>query len=140
MNDIFRNKLNELISSEKLSLDTLQATSKIDKKILKKFLDGENTDFSPDDGTFLADLASFLTDGINIIDDDSRTQGILEMLTQVYKLNDKAIALYIGIEEQTLKDFINNPSNISAEIKYKIAVTTFMIYYLFKFPNYGKIN
>lgn len=109
LNDIFRTKLNELISSKKLSLDTWQATSKIDKQTLKKFLDGENIDFDPDDGIFLADLASFLTDGINMIDDDRRTQGVLDMLTQVYKLDNKAIALSIGIKEQTLKDFINSP-------------------------------
>jgi len=44
-----------------------------------------------------------------MIDDDRRTQGVLDMLTQVYKLDNKAIALSIGIKEQTLKDFINSP-------------------------------
>lgn len=70
--------------------------------------------------------------GIELVDDDFRVCSIIEVLIDVYFLDYQAISLYVGVDEEIIRAFVNNPSTIPYDLKYRITVKAYMIFYMFK--------
>ena len=72
--------LQTLIKEKKISLETLEKTTKISSQDLNNFICGKEIDIDLDKCTYLADLYDFLTDGMSMIEDDERLKGIIDVL------------------------------------------------------------
>lgn len=130
--DISQSELNRLVEQGFMSIETLAQIGKVEENDIKKFLAGEENMLSFEERGRLAHISAMLHEGMELIEDDERVQGIIDVLKDIYKIDNRAIAHYIDVDEQTLSNFMVNPDSISYEIRYKIGVRVSMLHYVFK--------
>lgn len=130
--DILQEGLNGLIEQGYLSVETLSKITKLNENDIEEYVSGEKNSLSFEKRDRLMQILMMLREGMEIIEDNDRVNGIIDVLKEVYKMDDFAIAHYANVEEQTLYDFRMNPQSISYEIRYKIAVRVSMLHYVFK--------
>ena len=126
-------ELTSLIESKKLNTKTLSKVANLEVEKVKHFCStGDFSDLSADNICRLSELALMLKVGIELVDDDFRVCSIIEVLIDVYFLDYQAISLYVGVDEEIIRAFVNNPSTIPYDLKYRITVKVYMIFYMFK--------
>lgn len=128
-----RAELRALIERRSATLDVIAQTTGISESTLSAYLDGPGTEhqgltalgtgLTPDESQRLAVLAAMLAAAPSVPDDD-RVRGILEALTQASGLTVANIASLTGIAESDLDAFTNDPTGVSAAVKYSIATRT----------------
>lgn len=132
-------KLNILMNAGKISKKTLSIASGVESDALTNFLKGQKNALVPKEEQYLFDLAIFLTDGMDFIEDDERLRGIIDVLRDIYQIDYATLSRYLNQNENILIDFMEHREYISTEQKYHIQSRLFMLYYVLKFPDYDKI-
>jgi len=83
--------------------------------------------------TELKHLLVMLTTGMEQVDENDRVKAIIEVLYHVYHITGETIALYSKVELEDVVLFLKGDyHSIPFEKRYRIAVTTIFMHYLFK--------
>lgn len=132
-----RDILNNLIQKDKLSIETFSIATGIEEKSLSNFLNGNPLKFPIGKRIQIMErinlVVGMLSEGMELVQDDDRIKAIIEELNNTYKMNNKAISQYVGISEEQLQNFINEPKNTSYETRYHIAAKAYALLCTFKF-------
>lgn len=124
-------RYNELLKNGYLTIESLSRISKINENDLEKYMLG-NYELSLDDISRLTMILGMLCEGMQLVEDDDRINAIIDVLKDEYKMDNRSISYYVGITQEKLELFIDKPSEISFEDKYKIAVRVSILNYFFK--------
>ena len=129
--DMIRDRYNELFKNGYLTIESLSRISKINENEIEKYMLG-NYDLSFDDNSRITMISGMLCEGMQLVEDDDRINAIIDVLKDEYKMDNRSISYYVGIAQEKLEMFIDKPSAISFEDKYKIAVRVSILNYFFK--------
>jgi len=135
-NDLTRNNLLKAIDKFKITPDIISKSSGLNEDWIKSYLKGNATssDISSLENCKLSSLAYFLSQNkLAMIDEDERLKGRIEILIDTYNLNYEVIALYSDLSIKDIEDFINNPSSISYEKRYKLSMITLSFSSIFEY-------
>ena len=129
-----RERLFIAVQKYKVSYDTLQQVTGIEVLWLKEYIENNRELYllSHETMTQLAEIAGLLVDGMQLVSEDERIKGVIDVLVQVFGITFATLSLYTGIEEQEIRRFMSNPSQIDYEKKYKIATASMFLHYIFK--------
>ena len=151
---ILREDIQNLIKNYKIELKSLSKITGIDYALLKDFMDGKNIflDFftnsknstennrdnvnnsnipNPID---LSSIVSVLSYGR--INEDERVKAVIDVLISQFEISYETLAIYAKLELEDVQNFINDTNSISIEKKYKLAVASLFLHFLFKrLPN-----
>ena len=125
--------LTSLIECKKINTKTLSKVANLEEEEVKHFCStGDFSNLSSANINRLSELALMLKVGMELVDDDFRVCSIIEELINNYYLDYKSISLYVGIDEEEIRSFVSNPGTIPYELKYRITVKVYMLFYIFK--------
>ena len=147
---ILREDIQNLIKNYKIELKSLSKIAGIDYAWLKDFMDGKNifldyftnlknfTENNSENGNnsnmpspmALSSIVSVLSYGR--INEDDRVKAVIDVLIAEFEINYETLAIYAGIEVEEVLGFMNDTNSISIEKKYKLAVASLFLHYLFK--------
>lgn len=143
---IIREDIQNLIKNYEIELKSLSKITGIDYAWLKDFMDGKNSflDFSTTNMNFnksnsdtpnpahLSSMILLLTDGILEVNEDDRVKGVIDVLISEFEIKYETIAIYAKLEVEDVENFMKDTNSISTEKKYKLAVASLFLHYLFK--------
>lgn len=147
---ILREDIQNLIKDYKIELKSLSKITGIDYGWLKEFMDGKDVfldyftylkNFTEDNSEnvnkssipnpiSLSSIVSVLSYGR--INEDERVKGVIDVLIAEFEINYETLALYAGLVVEDVQNFMNDTNSISIEKKYKLAVASLFLHYLFK--------
>ena len=151
---ILREDIQNLIKNYKIELKSLSKIIGIDYAWLKDFMDGKNyihdyfsniVNFNENNKesinnsnipnpSYLSSIVSLLYYGR--IAEDERVKAVIDVLIAEFEINYETLAIYAGLVVEDVQSFMNNTNSISIEKKYKLAVASLFLHYLFKrLPN-----
>ncbi|NLI92221.1 MAG: hypothetical protein GX434_08470 [Peptococcaceae bacterium] len=135
--DSIRERLLLAINDYKITLDTISKVTRINIDWLSDYINRkkEKHDLSIQELGYLWEISVFLSEGMKIVSEDERIKGVIDILVQLFGLGYETISLYSGLEEQDIENFMKNTDSIDYEKKYKLAIATMMLHYLFKNSN-----
>lgn len=137
-NKIIQQELSDLIKDKKLTCDILSNLTKVNSQWFVDFIEGKKVESLSDETIhYINDLVSVLSLGENI-DNNTRLKSILEVFEQIYGMDIEILSNCIGVEKETIINFMRDSKLVSAEKKYELAVKVMFLYYIFKFPDYKK--
>lgn len=67
-----------------------------------------------------------------MVNEDDRVKGVIDVLISKFEISYETLSIYSGLELGDLQSFMNNTNFISCEKKYKLAVASIFLHYLFK--------
>jgi len=145
-NELTKDKLREkfliIINEYKISLETLNKVTQINIGMLSDYMNEkkEITDLLIENRELL-NLIGMLTDGMpaSAVSEDERVKSVIEFLVILFGLEYETIALYAGLNKHDVENFMQDTTSIDYEKRYKLAVTSLMLHYLFKNPSNHKI-
>lgn len=73
-----------------------------------------------------------LSEGIMMVNEDDRVKGVIDVLISEFEISYETLAIYSGLELGDLQGFMNDSNSVSCEKKYKLAVASIFLHYLFK--------
>lgn len=153
---IIREDIQNLTKNYKIELKSLSKITGIDYAWLKDFMDGKNNflDFfinlknfnenkkesinnsNIPNPSYLSSMISMLSDGILMINEDDRIKAVIDVLISEFEIKYETLAIYAKLELEDVQNFMNDRNSISIEKKYKLAVASLFLHYLFKrLPN-----
>ena len=134
--DLFRKKLQTIVGKYKITLKTLSKVTGIDYVWLTDYVNDKNNynDLSVIDRSSLWDMLMMLSDGVPAVKEDNRIKAVIRVLAFQLEISYDTLAIYAGIATEDVQSFMNDPSSISYEKKYKLATITLFLHYLFKKP------
>ncbi|WPC42759.1 HTH domain-containing protein [Clostridium sp. JS66] len=151
IDDIIRKDMQNLMKNYKIELKSLSKITGIDDILLKEFMDGknifldffinlknfnENNNSNTPNPTYLLNIIPMLSDEVLMISEDDRIKGVIDILIGEFEIKYETLAIYAKLKLEDVQNFINDTSSISIEKKYKLAVASLFLYYLFKrLPN-----
>lgn len=151
IDDIIRKDMRNLMKNYKIELKSLSKITGIDYTLLKDFMDGKNIflDFFTNSKNFnknnnsnipnpsyLSSMICVLLDGVLMINEDDRIKGAIDILISEFEIKYETLAIYAKLELEDVQNFMNDTNSISIEKKYKLAVASLFLHYLFKrLPN-----
>ena len=151
---ILREDIQKLIKNYKIELKSLSKITGIDYAWLKDFMDGKNIflDFFTNLKNFtennkenvnnsnipnpisLSSMVSMLSYGR--INEDARVKAVIDVLIAEFEINYETLAIYAGLVIEDVQSFMSDTNSVSIEKKYKLAVASLSLHYLFKrLPN-----
>jgi hypothetical protein len=80
----------------------------------------------------LSNMIYMLSEGVAMIKEDDRVKGVIDVLRDEFEISYETLALYSKIELEDLQKFMSDTNSISCEKKYKLAVASLFLHYLFK--------
>jgi hypothetical protein len=80
----------------------------------------------------LSSIVSVLSHGR--INEDERVKAVIDVLIAEFEINYETLAIYAGLVVEEVQSFMNDTNSISIEKKYKLAVASLFLHYLFKQP------
>ena len=134
------NELKTLINQGKISSETIEILVGIDADKLNCYLNGNINILDLNETAYLYNLLCMLGLGIEIECGDKRISAIIDTIVKFYKFSHKQISLCTGIDETIIIDMHKSPKNIDYKKRYEVAIKIFMLYYVFKYPDYQKIK
>jgi hypothetical protein len=88
------------------------------------------------DPFYLSSMIYMLSDGMLIVNEDARIKAVIDGLISELEIKYETLAIYAKIELEDVQNFINDTNSIFIEKKYKLAVSSLFLRYLFKrLPN-----
>lgn len=75
-----------------------------------------------------------LSEGIIMINENDRVKGVIDVLIEEFEIKYETLAIYAGIQLEDVISFMNDSNSINYEKKYKLAVASLFLHYLFKKP------
>lgn len=145
-NELTKDKLREkfliIVNEYKISLKTLSKVTQINIDSLSDYINEkkEITDLLAENRELLS-LIGMLSDGmpVSAFSEDKRVKSVIELLVMLFGLEYETIALYAGLNKHDVENFMQDTTSIDYEKRYKLAVTSLMLHYLFKSPSNPKI-
>lgn len=151
IDDIIRKDMQNLMKNYKIELKSLSKITGIDYTLLKDFMDGknifldfftnsknfnENNNSNIPNPSYLSSMICMLLDGVLMINEDDRIKGVIDILISEFEIKYETLAIYAKLELEDVQNFMNDTNSISIEKKYKLAVASLFLHYLFKrLPN-----
>lgn len=147
---ILREDIQNLIKDYKIELKSLSKITGIDYGWLKDFMDGKDIfleyftnlkNFTEDNSKnvnnssipnpiSLSNIVSMLSYGR--INEDERVKAVIDVLITEFEINYETLAIYAGLMVEDVQNFMTDTNSISIEKKYKLAVASLFLHYLFK--------
>ncbi|AWI03488.1 HTH domain-containing protein [Clostridium drakei] len=151
IDDIIRKDIQNLMKNYKIELKSLSKITGIDDILLKEFMDGkniffdffinlknfnENNNSNTSNPTYLLNIIPMLSDGVLMISEDDRIKGVIDILIGEFEIKYETLAICAKLKLEDVQNFMNDTNSISIEKKYKLAVASLFLHYLFKrLPN-----
>lgn len=150
--EIMRKNIEDLLEKYKIQLKSLSKMIGVDYVWLKDYMDGKNKSYDyfnnmiNSDGSnenninnsnipnpaHLSNMIFMLSEGVAMIKEDDRVKGVIDVLVDEFEISYETLALYSGLELKDLQKFMSDTNSISCEKKYKLAVASLFLHYLFK--------
>lgn len=150
--DVIRKDIENLLKNYKIELKSLSKMIGVDYVWLKDYMDGKNKlyDFFSNsvnigenneeslknsnipNPSHLCNMIFMLAEGIMMVNEDDRVKGVIDVLRSEYEISHETLAIYSGLELGDLQSFMNDTNSVSCEKKYKLAVASIFLHYLFK--------
>ncbi|MDU1230493.1 MAG: HTH domain-containing protein [Clostridium sp.] len=150
--DVIRKDIENLLKNYKIELKSLSKMIGVDYVWLKDYMDGKNKlyDFFSNsvnigenneeslknsnipNPSHLCNMIFMLSEGIMMVNEDDRVKGVIDVLISEYEISHETLAIYSGLELGDLQSFMNDSNSVSCEKKYKLAVASIFLHYLFK--------
>lgn len=150
--DVIRKDIENLLKNYKIELKSLSKMIGVDYVWLKDYMDGKNNlyDFFSNsvnigenneeslknsnipNPSHLCNMIFMLSEGIMMVNEDDRVKGVIDVLISEYEISHETLAIYSGLELGDLQSFMNDSNSVSCEKKYKLAVASIFLHYLFK--------
>lgn len=111
--DPIRERLLTIVQEYAITYDTLHKVTGIDGDWLKEYIEKNNGlwyTLSHEKQGKLAEIAALLVDGMQLISEDERIKGIIDVLVQIFGVTYETIALYSGLEERDIAVFMKDPT------------------------------
>lgn len=122
--------LRYLISEYKMNTKTLSKLLEVEPSILDDFNKNKNAIPMIRRGEIGNTLAVLYY--ISEITADERNRAVIDVLVQEHNIEFVTIARMAGVEEQELINFMKGNESISYELKYKIAIISMFLHFIFK--------
>ena len=131
-----RERLMTAFQKYKITYDTLQKVTGIDTDWLMEYTEKNRELYSLSHETMgrLTETVGLLVDGMQLVNEDERIKGIIDVLIQIFGITQETLSLYTGIEKQEIRIFMENPTSLDYEKKYKLATVSMFLHYIVK-PN-----
>lgn len=133
MNDIFTERLEELINIYQFHVDTLSAYLGISQEQVWKLAKGDRSvlpeNYKEQNKVINRIWFLYLT---AIDDKDMKLNAFLQVLISYHHLSKETIAKIAGVTKDDVENLLSNPSGIDPEIKYKVAVTVMALRFFLK--------
>ena len=131
-----RERLMTVVQKYKITYDTLQKVTGIDTDWLMEYTENNRELYFLSHETMgrLTEIMGLLVDGMQLVNEDERIKGVIDVLIQIFGLTHETLSLYTGIEEQEIRIFLENPNSLEYEQKYKLATVSMFLHYIVK-PN-----
>lgn len=150
--DVIRKDIENLLKNYKIELKSLSKMIGVDYVWLKDYMDGKNKvyDFFNNsvnigenneeslknsnipNPSHLCNMIFILSEGIMMVNEDDRVKGVIDVLISEFEISYETLAIYSGLELGDLQSFMNDSDSVSCEKKYKLAVASIFLHYLFK--------
>ncbi|WP_160691673.1 HTH domain-containing protein [Clostridium sp. C2-6-12] len=150
--DVIRKDIENLLENYKIELKSLSKMIGVDYVWLKDYMDGKNKlyDFFNNivnsgenneeslkssnipNPPHLCNMIFMLSEGIKRVNEDERVKAVINLLICEFDISYETLAIYSGIELTDLLSFMNDTNSVSCEKKYKLAVASLFLHYLFK--------
>ncbi|KHD17200.1 HTH domain-containing protein [Clostridium butyricum] len=150
--DVIRKDIENLLENYKIELKSLSKMIGVDYVWLKDYMDGKNNlyDFFNNsvnigenneeslknsnipNPSHLCNMIFMLSEGIMMVSEDDRVKGVIDVLISEFEISYETLAIYSGLELGDLQSFMNDSNSVSCEKKYKLAVASIFLHYLFK--------
>ena len=150
--DVIRKDIENLLKNYKIELKSLSKMIGVDYVWLKDYMDGKNKlyDFFSNsvnigenneeslknsnipNPSHLCNMIFMLSEGIMMVNEDDRVKGVIDVLIVEYEISYETLDIYSGLELGDLQSFMNDSNSVSCEKKYKLAVASIFLHYLFK--------
>ena len=150
--DVIRKDIENLLKNYKIELKSLSKMIGVDYVWLKDYMDGKNKvyDFFSNsvnigqnneeslknsnipNPSHLCNMIFMLSEGIIMVNEDDRVKGVIDVLISEFEISYETLAIYSGLELGDLQSFMNDSNSVSCEKKYKLAVASIFLHYLFK--------
>ncbi|EDT75995.1 HTH domain-containing protein [Clostridium butyricum] len=150
--DVIRKDIENLLKNYKIELKSLSKMIGVDYVWLKDYMDGKNNlyDFFNNsvnigenneeslknsnipNPSHLCNMIFMLSEGIMMVSEDDRVKGVIDVLISEFEISYETLAIYSGLELGDLQSFMNDSNSVSCEKKYKLAVASIFLHYLFK--------
>lgn len=152
-NDGIRENIQNLIKNYKIELKPLSKMIGVDHVWLKDYVDGKNNlndfytnmNFNEDNKeminnsnipnpSWLSNIIFMLSEGIKMINENDRVKGVIDGLIDDFEIKYETLSIYAGIQLEDVISFMSDSNSITYEKKYKLAVASLFLHYLFKKP------
>ena len=150
--DVIRKDIENLLENYKIELKSLSKMIGVDYVWLKDYMDGknklydfftnvvnsgENNEASLEKSNIpnplrLCNIISMLSEGVVMVNEDDRVKAVIDVLISEFEISYETLAIYSGLELVDLQSFMNDTNSVSCEKKYKLAVASLFLHYLFK--------
>ncbi|BCZ47289.1 hypothetical protein psyc5s11_33560 [Clostridium gelidum] len=150
--DVIRKDIENLLKNYKMELKSLSKMIGVDYVWLKDYMDGKNKlyDFFTNivnsgenngdslknsnipNPSHLCNMIFMLSEGIVMVNKDDRVKAVIDVLIDEFEISYETLAIYSGLELGDLQSFMNDTNSVSCEKKYKLAVASLFLHYLFK--------
>ena len=150
--DVIRKDIENLLENYKIELKSLSKMIGVDYVWLKDYMDGKNKlyDFFTNivnsgenngeslknsnipNPSHLCNMIFMLSEGIVMVNKDDRVKAVIDALIDEFEISYETLAIYSGLELGDLQSFMNDTNSVSCEKKYKLAVASLFLHYLFK--------
>ena len=129
-----RERLMTVVQKYKITYDTLQKVTGIDASWLMEYTEKNRELYSLSHETMgrLTETVGLLVDGMQLVNEDERIKGVIDVLIQIFGITQETLSLYTGIEKQEIRIFMENPTSLDYEKKYKLATVSMFLHYIFK--------
>lgn len=126
-------RLNSLIEKDLLSVDVLHEATGIERILLANFLLNDKSVVLSKDNMEesknilrLFTITDCLIEGMGV-SEDARVKGIIDVLVEDFQMDYKMIAGYMGMEKETIVNFMSDSNQLPYEKKYTLAVKVFSL-------------
>lgn len=123
----FKKLFDTVTEKYRVSVQSLSKITGINEEVIVK------QEYGPE-LTSLQQMIVMLSTGMEMVDENERVKGIIEVLNYVFNITNETIALYSKVDVSDVELFLNDYNLVSFEKRYRIATTTLFLHYLFK-PN-----
>lgn len=133
-NKEFSELLKKIIENYRISPESLSKITGVDTEFIKGLAEGKGDLFDISEVTKITftNLMVMLSLGVSSVNEDDRVKSIIDTLNEMYGISYDTIAIYAQMDKEDILQFLQDSSHVSSEKKYKVAVTSLFLYYIFK--------
>lgn len=132
--DLLSENIKNLLRDYKFTIESLAKITQLDYTWLKDYVDGKNNknDLPMIEGISLSRMSFMLLEGVKSTNDDDRVKCVIDILVDEFEIKFETLAIYAELNLEEIENFMNDTNSISYEKRYKLAVASLFLHYLFK--------